>query len=261
MKTTLVRFAFAAVVAFAAPMIVGCGEEDPTTGDSQDATSTAGKFETFKGADGKWYFHLLAGNNEKVLHSQAYSSKSAAEKGIASVKTNAVATKNFKVLAAADGDYYFNLVAANGEIIGTSETYASKSNAKTGADGVKALVGKQLRIEAAQTGGAKFSVFTGKDGDSYFNLRAGNGEIVLQSEGYENKAGALGGIDSVWTNGVEDAQYEVFETDYGQAYFHLKASNGEVIGRSEIYSTLDGAERGLESVRSLIASGKIADPK
>jgi len=257
---TLIRFAFAAVIAVA-PLAAGCNNDDPTTGDEQNVTSDAGKFETFKGADGKYYFHLLAGNYEKVLQSQAYSSKAAAKKGIDSVKTNAVDSTNFKVLKATNGEYYFNLVAANGEIIGTSETYESKTSAKNGANGVKALVSKQLRIEAAQTGGAKFTVFTGSDGDSYFNLRAANGEIVLASEGYVDEEGALGAIDSVRTNGTTATQYEVLQTSSGQAYFHLKASNGEIIGVSEMYASLSNAQRGMDTVRTLIASQKVADPE
>jgi uncharacterized protein len=47
------------------------------------------KFEIFKGADGKYYFRLKAGNGEIIAHSQGYSSKQGAQDGIASVKKNA----------------------------------------------------------------------------------------------------------------------------------------------------------------------------
>jgi len=255
----LTRCFFAAIVAVA-PVFAGCSD-GPTTGDEQNATSSAGRFETFKGADGKYYFHLLAGNHEKVLHSQSYTSLANAKKGVESIKTNGVVSKNYKILEAVNGEYYFNLVAANGKIIGTSETYDSKSNAQRGADTVKSLVSKQLRIEAAATGGAHFSVFEGSDGDSYFHLRAVNGEIVLQSEGYESESGAVSAIDSVRTNGADLEMYELVETDYGQAFFRLLAANGEIIGRSEIYVSLSNAERGAETVQKLIASQKVADPE
>lgn len=253
-----VRLAAAALLALS-PLAAGCSSDGSVAGEEQDVTSSAGRFETFKGADGKHYFHLLAGNHEKVLHSQGYSSASAAKKGIESVKKNAVDAKSFKILEAVNGEFYFNLVAGNGAIIATSETYASKSNAQRGADAVKKLVVKQLRVEAAETGGAHFSVFDGRDGDAYFNLRAANGEIVLQSEGYDDDAGALNGIDSVRENGRDEAAYEVFELDNGQAYFTLSAKNGETIARSEIYASLASAERGLEAVSALIASEKVAD--
>ena len=262
MNTTrfLTRFAVVAALAVA-PFTTGCDGDDPTMGDEQNVTSSAGKFETFKGKDGKYYFHLLAGNHEKVLKSQGYTSKAGANKGIESVKTNAVDKKAFKILEARNGEYYFNIVAKNGEIIGTSETYVSKSNAQRGADTVRSLVTKQLRIEAAKTGGAKFTVFQGADGDTYFNLRAGNGEIVLQSEGYEDKSGALNGIESVRENGRDLAQFDILETKNGQAYFNLIAKNGEIIGTSEVYVSLSNAERGAETVAALIASEKVADPQ
>ncbi len=31
----------------------------------------------------------------------------------------------------------------------------------------------------------KFRIFVGKDGQYYFHLKARNGEIILQSEGYQ----------------------------------------------------------------------------
>lgn len=40
----------------------------------------------------------------------------------------------------------------------------------------------------------KFEIFKGSDNQWYFHLRAANGEIVLQSEGYVRKAGAQNGI-------------------------------------------------------------------
>jgi uncharacterized protein len=261
MFRSFAKFAAVAVLALSAPLFTGCDSDEPTTGDDQNVTDAAGKFETFKGADGKFYFHLLAANGEKVLKSQAYSSKQNATKGVESVKTNGAASKNYKVLKASNGEYYFNLVAANGEIIGTSETYSTKSNATKGRDGVKTLVIKELRIEAAKTGGAKFSTFTGNDGDTYFNLRAGNGEIVLQSEGYENKAGALGAIESVRENGRVLEQFEIIETSSDQAFFHLLAGNGEIIAVSEVYASVDNAERAVESIIDLVESEKIADPK
>jgi uncharacterized protein YegP (UPF0339 family) len=49
----------------------------------------AGKFELFKDAGGKFRFRLKAGNGEIIATSEAYNSKSSAQNGIESVKTNA----------------------------------------------------------------------------------------------------------------------------------------------------------------------------
>lgn len=254
------RSLLAASLLAASPTIAGCADESSST-DEQDQTSTAGVFETFKGSDGKYYFHLIAGNYEKVLQSQAYTSLSAAKKGVSSVKTNGVKAESYKTLQASNGEYYFNLVAGNGAIIGTSETYATKSNATRGIDVVKGLIVQNLRTEAALTGGAKFEIFTGADGQSYFHLRAANGEIVLGSEGYEDKAGAQSGVASVRANGGAVASYEVFESTNGQAFFHLTAANHEIIATSEIYASKSNATKAIQSISALIASEKVADPK
>lgn len=259
MNTRFATFALAAFLGLTSVVTTGCGDEGPTTGDEQNVTSKSGYFETFKGSDGKYYFHVISGNYEKVLRSQGYSSKAAATTGIKSIKTNAVSTKAFKVLEASNGQYYFNVVAANGEIIGTSELYSTKSNAQKGTETVRALVKKQLRTDAAETGGAEFEVFEGHDGDTYFHLRAANGEIVLVSEGYADEDDALASSESVRENGRDVAQFDLLAASNGQYFFHLQAKNGEIIGVSEIYSSKSAAERGRDSVIALIASEKIAD--
>lgn len=49
----------------------------------------SGKFEVFSDAADKYRWRLKAGNGEVIAQSQAYTTKDAAKKGIASVQTNA----------------------------------------------------------------------------------------------------------------------------------------------------------------------------
>ena len=89
-----------------------------------------------------------------------------------------------------------------------------------------------------------------RSGDQFmFNLKAGNGEIILTSERYTSKDGAKNGIGSVQTNSPKDERYERKTSTSGQPYFVLKAANGEVIGRSEMYSSASAMEGGIESVK------------
>lgn len=46
----------------------------------------------------------------------------------------------------------------------------------------------------------KFEVKTQKDGQFYFVLKAGNGEIIAKSEAYKAKASCMNGIESVKNN-------------------------------------------------------------
>ena len=96
---------------------------------------------------------------------------------------------------------------------------------------------------------AKFEIKKGTSGLYRFNLKAGNGEIILSSETYQDKQGAKRGIESVKTNAPNDDRYERKTATSGQPYFVLKAANGEPIGRSETYSSTSAMEGGIESVK------------
>ncbi len=49
-----------------------------------------------------------------------------------------------------------------------------------------------------------YTLFKGKDGQFYWNLKAANHEIICQSEGYTSKQGAEKGIESVRQNAGSD---------------------------------------------------------
>ena len=95
----------------------------------------------------------------------------------------------------------------------------------------------------------KFTVKTGKDGQFRFNLKAGNGQIILTSEGYTTKAACNNGISSVKTNAQDDSRYERKTSTNGKPYFNLRAGNGQVIGNSELYESTAAMENGIESVK------------
>ena len=92
-----------------------------------------------------------------------------------------------------------------------------------------------------------------------FNLRAGNNEIILTSETYVSESGAENGIESVRTNSPIDDRYDRRTSSGGDPYFVLKAANGEIIGRSEMYSTTAVMETGIESVKTNRAGAPVED--
>lgn len=94
----------------------------------------------------------------------------------------------------------------------------------------------------------KFTLFTGKDGETYFNLRATNGQIILKSEGYKEKASARTGIESVRRNAVDAARFEKKTSANGKFHFNLKAVNHQVIGSSEMYESETARDNGIASV-------------
>jgi len=103
-------------------------------------TATGARFEVFAGNDGRYYFNLHAANGEIVLQSQGYSSEAAALNGTFSVADNGVIVSAYDILQAVDGGFYFNLKAANGQVIGTSEVYSTKYDAQRGRNAIIALL-------------------------------------------------------------------------------------------------------------------------
>jgi uncharacterized protein len=239
----------------------GSSDDDsaPTTGDDQNVTAAraSARIELFEGLDGQHYFHLVAKNGEIMLQSEGYASADKAKQGVSSVLENATRSSSFEMRDARDGESYFVVKADNNKIIATSETYVSRSNADRAATAAKALVrelaGKQPENAAA---GAKFETFLGNDELMYFQMRAKNGETILASQGYQSLQGAKKGVNSVKENGIDESRFEIIEARDGQFYFRLKAANGEVIGRSEMYITKSNASRARDTVIALLRSGE-----
>ena len=97
----------------------------------------AGWFEISQNDNGKVSFVLKAGNAEVILRSQMYASMASAENGEASVQTNCGIDERYEKKEAADGRPFFNLKAANSQIIGTSQMYAAASGRDNGIASVK----------------------------------------------------------------------------------------------------------------------------
>lgn len=94
-----------------------------------------------------------------------------------------------------------------------------------------------------------FELKKASNGQYMFNLRAGNGKVVLTSETYGSRAGADNGIQSVKKNAASDKSFERKTAKDGSPFFVLKsADNGQVIGKSELYSSKGASEKGIAAV-------------
>ncbi|MDG1333717.1 MAG: YegP family protein [Crocinitomicaceae bacterium] len=95
----------------------------------------------------------------------------------------------------------------------------------------------------------KFEIKVAKDGSHFFNLKSGNGQIILTSEMYNSKAACENGIASVKKNAPDDERYDRKEAANGKHHFNLKAANHQVIGSSQMYADTSGMNNGIESVK------------
>lgn len=94
----------------------------------------------------------------------------------------------------------------------------------------------------------KFVITTRKNGELQFNLKATNGQVILTSEGYNTKAACLNGIESVKKNATDEKRFEVKVAKNGKPFFNLKATNGQVIGASQMYASEATLKAGIASV-------------
>jgi len=91
-----------------------------------------GKFEVYKDKAGAFRFRLKAANGQNILSSEGYSSKTSCTNGVESVKKNSQNPDRFVKKTTPSGKFRFNLTASNGQVVGTSQSYASQSGCNNG---------------------------------------------------------------------------------------------------------------------------------
>ena len=109
--------------------------------------------------------------------------------------------------------FKFNLKANNGEIIATSQVYASLKTCKAGCESVrknsiKANLEDQTVADFVPAKHPKFEVYLDKAGEYRFRLKATNGQNICASEGYKSKTSCLNGIESIKRNAPDAAIVE-----------------------------------------------------
>lgn len=231
---------------------LACATDDTTVTTDDDWSELAARpsFDLWKGTDGQFRFNLLSATADVLVSSEGYVSRMGALNGLVSVLDNGAYRGSYEVKTAANGGTYFNLLAANKQIIGTSQVHATAAQAD--ADLAATMGAVVAYVEAWENGtGARYSLKLDAGGQWYFTLHAKNGASVLRSERYLDEAGALNGVFSVADNGKTKARYVVKQGASGW-YFVLTATNGQVIGTSETYSTKQNAERGRDAVIALV---------
>jgi len=97
----------------------------------------AGWFEVSNSSDGQVRFVLKAGNAETILTSELYKSRASADNGITSVQTNSPLEERYERKESSNGKFFFNLKAANHQVTGSSQMYATAASRDAGIASVK----------------------------------------------------------------------------------------------------------------------------
>ena len=105
----------------------------------------------------------------------------------------------------------------------------------------------------------KFVITTRKNGEYQFNLKATNGQVILTSEGYKTKASCLNGVESVKKNSQDDKRSDKKVASNGKPFFNLMATNGQIIGSSQMYANETNMKNGIASVKNNAKDAPIVD--
>ncbi|NND46893.1 MAG: YegP family protein [Woeseiaceae bacterium] len=105
----------------------------------------------------------------------------------------------------------------------------------------------------------KFEVYKDKAGEYRFRLKAANGQNILSSEGYNGKESCLNGVESVRKNSQNPDRFAKKTTPSGKFRFNLTASNGQVVGTSQSYSSNSGCNNGMKSVATCAPGASLDD--
>jgi uncharacterized protein YegP (UPF0339 family) len=223
------------------------------------AANDSAKYPGFKAwfdeATGAWYFAAVTNRGRVVLRSEAYTSEPGRDNGIESVMRNRDIEERYSVAQGDDGHWYIILKAGNRQEIARSCAFDSEDAAKAGiamcfstaVDTAGGIVEDYLPCEAydGHAAAEKYPGFTtfSADGQHFFAMVDGAGNVMLRSEAYKSEASRNNGIESVMKNRDLEERYAVVQDEAdGHWYISLKAGNRQEIARSCGFESEDSAK-------------------
>lgn len=232
-----------------------------------------GKYEVYQAGDGVKY-NLKASNGEVLVSSEVYTTRDGVIKAIDAIKRN-VETGEIRVFADKHGNYKFKLTAGNHRVIAISAHYSTEKSAQRASESFKkfALTADVVDVEVKDTDEATpITVEKGEDKDGgkfewekfndefSWDLKASNGQILCQAEGYTSKSGLLNSID-VFKKNVNEGSFKVVKDKNDQYMFKLYTASGRVCAVGESYSSKASAESAANSVCSFINKAELVELK
>jgi uncharacterized protein YegP (UPF0339 family) len=106
---------------------------------------------------------------------------------------------------------------------------------------------------------AEFELRKSKNNTFTYHLKLAFGQILFNSPEMPDKDAAISGIEACKQRAADDANYERKKLSTGAHYFLLKSADGQVLGRSELYSSPKTLENGVEQSKSNTPGAKFED--
>jgi hypothetical protein len=106
----------------------------------------------------------------------------------------------FQVYKDAAGKFRFRLIAGNNQIVAVGEAYEKHAGCINGIRSIQKNCGAEIEdliLKNKKVPNPKYQIYKDSAGKFRFRLKASNGEIIAEGEGYESKEGCLNGINVV----------------------------------------------------------------
>ena len=234
-----------------------------------------GKYEVFQVADG-YAYHLKASNGEILVSSETYASRDGVIKAIKAVQKN-LETGEVRIFADKRGKYKFKLISKNYRVLAISSNYSVEKSAVRASESFKKFAqtadivdielddteiktATTIKITATEDKeGGKF-VIEKFDGEYSWDLKASNGQILCQAEGYTSKVGCTNSIEA-FKKCVETGVFKCVKDKTGRYCYKLYTQNNRICAVGESYSSKQGAESAANSVASFYKRATIEEVK
>ena len=232
-----------------------------------------GKYEVFPLGDG-YAYALKASNGEVLATSEVYVNRDGVLKAIDSVKRN-VETGDIRIFADKRGKYKFKLTSRNHRVLLISSNYSQEASAVSASESFKkfALKADIVDVEIQDDDAADISPITitateDKDGGKYeiessngeysWDLKATNGQILCQAEGYTSKAGVMNSIEK-FKQYVEEGTFKAVKDKADHYQYKLYTKAGKLAAVGESYTSKASAQSAANSVVSFYKLADIVD--
>ncbi len=235
-----------------------------------------GKYEVYPNGDG-YQYRLKASNGEILIVSETYVSRENVLKAIEAVKRNIV-DGELRIIKDKHGMFKFKLISKNYRVIALGSNYTTEKSAVRASESFKkfALKADVVEIETPidkeslsatpvelgqveDKNGGKYIVEK-FNGEFSWSLRANNGQILLQIEGYTSKNSVLNSIE-VFKKNAANGTFKIVKDKNDNYHFRLYSAAGRVAAIGETYGSKQLAESAAASVYSYFRNSELIEAK
>ena len=250
--------------------------EEPVVEEAKKGRTYNGKYEVYPNGDG-YQYRLKASNGEILIVSENFVSRENVLKAIDAVRRNIV-DGQLKIIEDKHGKFKFKLISKNYRVIALGSNYTTEKSAVRASESFKkfALKADVVEIEtpvdkeSLAATPVDLGVIEDRNGGKYivekfngefsWSLRANNGQILVQVEGYTTKNSILNSIETFKKN-ASNGTFKIVKDKNDNYHFRLYSAAGRVAAIGETYGSKQLAESAAISVASYFKNSEVIEAK